>query len=142
MKLGEIIRFYRATHAMSMDDFAKISGISKSYISLLEKDKHPKTGDPITPSVSIINMAAVGMGLSFDTLFKMLNSDQTISFNDSLDNIVIEMETPAPSHDDLILNYFNSLSPTKEELELIKNYRKLDEECKAIVDFILKMKAD
>lgn len=138
MKLGEILRFYRATHSMSMDEFSRRSGISKSYISLLEKDKHPKTGEPITPSVNIINQAATAMGLSFDDLFKMLNSDQKISFIEEMDNIVIEAEEPH-EHDDVILNYFNRLSPTDDELDLIRNYRKLDKERKQIIDYILKM---
>ena len=138
MKLGEILRFYRATHSMSMDEFSKRSGISKSYISLLEKDKHPKTGEPITPSVTIINQAATAMGLSFDDLFKMLNSDQKISFIEEMDNMVIEVEEPH-EHDDVILNYFNRLSPTDDELDLIRNYRKLDKERKQIIDYILKM---
>ena len=140
MKLGEIIRFYRATHCMSMDDFAKVSGISKSYISLLEKDKHPKTGEPITPSVSIINQAANGMGISFDTLFKMLNSDQAIYIKDSIDRAFLASEADGShSSEDAVLQYFNNLSPTREELDLIKNYRQLDSERKAIVDFVLKM---
>jgi transcriptional regulator with XRE-family HTH domain len=138
MKLGEILRFYRATHSMSMDEFSRRSGISKSYISLLEKDKHPKTGEPITPSVTIINQAATAMGLSFDDLFKMLNSDQKISFIEEMDNMVIEVEEPH-EHDDVILNYFNRLSPTDDELDLIRNYRKLDKERKQIIDYILKM---
>ena len=138
MKLGEILRFYRATHSMSMDEFSRRSGISKSYISLLEKDKYPKTGEPITPSVTIINQAATAMGLSFDDLFKMLNSDQKISFIEEMDNIVIEAEEPH-EHDDVILNYFNRLSPTDDELDLIRNYRKLDKERKQIIDYILKM---
>jgi transcriptional regulator with XRE-family HTH domain len=138
MKLGEILRFYRATHSMSMDEFSRRSGISKSYISLLEKDKHPKTGELITPSVTIINQAATAMGLSFDDLFKMLNSDQKISFIEEMDNMVIEVEEPH-EHDDVILNYFNRLSPTDDELDLIRNYRKLDKERKQIIDYILKI---
>ena len=54
------------------------------------------------------------MGLSFDDLFKMLNSDQKISFIEEMDNMVIEVEEPH-EHDDVILNYFNRLSPTDDE---------------------------
>ena len=42
MTLGDIIKDYRKSHNMSMDLFAEKSGISKAYISLLEKNKHPK----------------------------------------------------------------------------------------------------
>ena len=43
MTLGNIIKEYRISHEMSMDAFSEKSGISKAYISLLEKNKHPKT---------------------------------------------------------------------------------------------------
>lgn len=79
MTLGEIIKNYRIDHSMSMDVFAKNSGISKAYISLLEKNKHPKTGKEITPSIPIIKQAAFCMGMDFDTLFAMLDKDYTIS---------------------------------------------------------------
>ena len=51
MTLGEIIKKYRKDNNLSMDAFSERSGISKAYISLLEKNKHPKTGKPITPSI-------------------------------------------------------------------------------------------
>ena len=37
MTLGDIIKAYREKHDMSMDDFAKASGISKTYVWMLEK---------------------------------------------------------------------------------------------------------
>lgn len=37
MTLGDIIKDYRKTHHLSMDAFSEKSGISKAYISLLEK---------------------------------------------------------------------------------------------------------
>lgn len=42
MTLGDIIKRYRNDHALSMDAFSERSGISKAYISLLEKNRHPK----------------------------------------------------------------------------------------------------
>ena len=42
MTLGDVIKNYRTNYNMSMDMFAKKSGISKAYISLLEKNKHPE----------------------------------------------------------------------------------------------------
>ena len=72
MTLGEIIKDYRNQHEMSMDAFAEKSGISKAYISLLEKNKHPKTGNSIAPSVAIIQSAAKAMNMDFDDLFSKL----------------------------------------------------------------------
>lgn len=37
MTLGEIVKQYRTQNSMSMDDFSKLSGLSKGYISMLEK---------------------------------------------------------------------------------------------------------
>lgn len=79
MTLGEIIKAYRDEHDLSMDSFAEKSGISKAYISLLEKNRHPKTGKPITPSIITIKQAADGMGMDFNILFNMIDSDVRIS---------------------------------------------------------------
>lgn len=78
MRLGEIIKKYRTDHNLSMDDFSERSGISKSYISLLEKNRHPQTGKPITPSIQYIKQAADGMGMDFKELFSMIEGDVSL----------------------------------------------------------------
>ena len=78
MTLGEIIKNYRTTHGMSMDAFSEKSGISKAYISLLEKNRHPKTGKEIAPSIQSIKQAAQGMYMSFDDLFALLDGKVSI----------------------------------------------------------------
>lgn len=78
MTLGDIIKRYRDEHSMSMAAFAMKSGISKAYISLLEKNKHPKTGKAITPSIEVIKLAADGMGMDFNALFNMIDSDVSL----------------------------------------------------------------
>lgn len=77
MTLGDIIKKYRRENDMSMDAFAKKSGISKAYISLLEKNQHPKTGKTIAPSIQCIKQAADGMSIDFNLLFSQL--DGTVS---------------------------------------------------------------
>lgn len=79
MTLGNIIKEYRNTQHLSMDAFAAKSGISKAYISLLEKNKHPKTHKPIAPSIQCIKQAADAMGIDFNTLFSMIDGDVTVS---------------------------------------------------------------
>ena len=79
MTLGDVIKEYRTKNNMSMDTFADRSGISKAYISLLEKNKHPKTGKPIAPSINVIKQASSAIGVDFDTLFNMIESDVTIN---------------------------------------------------------------
>ena len=83
MTLGEIIKSYRITNDLSMDAFSERSGISKSYISLLEKNRHPKTGKEIAPSLQCIKQAADGMNMDFNTLFSMLDGNVAVNTEDT-----------------------------------------------------------
>ena len=51
MTLGEYIKGYRKSNDMTMDDFAKNPASAKGYISMLEKNRHPQNGKPITPTL-------------------------------------------------------------------------------------------
>ena len=73
--LGEFIKKYRDDNKLSMDKFAKMSGVSKAYISVLEKNKRPKSGKPVTPSISIIKNIAETMNISFNELINMLEGN-------------------------------------------------------------------
>lgn len=84
MTLGDIIKDYRETHKLSMDAFSEKSGISKAYISLLEKNKHPKTGKAIAPSIQCIKQAADGMGMDFNILFGMI--DGNVNLKEDIEN--------------------------------------------------------
>ena len=78
MTLGDIIKSYRKTNELSMDDFARASGLSKTYISMLEKNINPKNGNEIVPTIETIGKAAKGMFMSFDELFNMLGDDTKV----------------------------------------------------------------
>ena len=86
MNLGEIIKKFRDDNELSMDKFAKMSGLSKAYISVLEKNKRPKTGKPVTPSIPVIKNVAEAMNMSFDELFNMLEDNQIVSIG--LDDVI------------------------------------------------------
>lgn len=79
MTLGDVIKQYRTEHGMSMDGFSSKSGISKAYISLLEKNRNPKTGKPIVPSVPCIKLVADAIGMDFNDLFNKIEQDVQIS---------------------------------------------------------------
>lgn len=83
MTLGDYILNYRKTHDMSMADFAKLSGISKAYVSILEKNKQPATGKPVEPTVQTIRMVAEATGADFGWLFSQLN--QWVNVSDDLE---------------------------------------------------------
>lgn len=122
MTLGDIIKDYRKQRHISMDIFSEKSGISKSYISLLEKNRHPKTGEPIAPSISIIKQAADGMNMDFNILFSKIDGDVTLTEESR------ELTKATPK----ILRYYDMLNDigkheaTKrvEELTLIPRYMK------------------
>lgn len=87
MKLGEIVKDYRATHKLSMEKFGELAGLSKGYISMLEKGKNPQTNKPISPSFDTIKNIATAMGKEFEELISLLDDNQTIS---------LSKHTPAP----------------------------------------------
>ena len=95
MTLGDIIKSYRSEHGLSMDAFSEKSGLSKAYISLLEKNRHPKTGKEIAPSIQSIKQAAQGMGMTFDDLFDLLDGKVNITdepiFENSIKGIKIKV---------------------------------------------------
>lgn len=106
MKLGEIIREYRLHNNMSMGDFAKRSGISKPYISMLEADKNSNGGKPIAPSVETLQKVANAVGMPLDKLLRQLGDEKI----------------------DLRPTSFN-----EEELNLLNGYRALNPEVKELV---------
>lgn len=85
MTLGEIIKSYRTEHDLSMAEFAKQSGISKAYISVLENGLHPTTGQPVIPSSSIVKKAADCMHCSFDELFIKINDGWKTRAKEAMD---------------------------------------------------------
>ena len=81
MKLGELLKLYRTEHKLSMDAFCELSDLTKGYISMLEKNEHPKSKKPIVPSYETIEKIAKGMQISVESLIDMLDDDQEIQIN-------------------------------------------------------------
>lgn len=107
MTLGDIVKNYRTEHGLSLREFSRISGVSNGYISMLEKNEHPKTKKPIVPSIEKMRCIANAMGMSFDSLLDMIDSDQPISTK--------KENAPAPSL-------------TSSESDLLSKYRRLNSE--------------
>ena len=84
MYIGELIKEYRKSHNLSMQDFANISGISKAYIGVLEKIYNPKTNEPVAPTLEKMKAIAGAMGMSLDGLLKALNSNQPVVVSNKL----------------------------------------------------------
>lgn len=107
MTLGDIVKNYRTEHRLSLREFSRISGVSNGYISMLEKNEHPKTKKPIVPSIEKMRCIANAMGMSFDSLLDMIDSNQPISIR--------KENAPAPSL-------------TSSESDLLSKYRRLNSE--------------
>lgn len=107
MTLGDIVKNYRTERGLSLREFSRISGVSNGYISMLEKNEHPKTKKPIVPSIEKMRCIANAMGMSFDSLLDMIDSDQPISIK--------KENAPAPSL-------------TSSESDLLNKYRRLNSE--------------
>lgn len=81
MTLGEIINQYRLEHKISMDVFSKQSGLTKGYISMLEKNEHPKSKKPIVPTEETLLKVARGMNVPVDYILNKLDPNQEIQIN-------------------------------------------------------------
>lgn len=86
MLLGEYIKEYRASHGdMSQDAFAKLSGLSKGYISMLERNQNPKSKLPIAPTVDTFTKVAKATGISINQLFEII--DSSVSLDDNISTL-------------------------------------------------------
>lgn len=81
MKIGDLIKEYRQLNTLTMQDFADKSGLSKSYISMLEKGKHPQNNREIVPSIETVKNIAVAMGISVDDILDVVDNNQLIDIS-------------------------------------------------------------
>lgn len=68
-ELGELLKKLRGE--LSLREVAKRSGLSYSYISSLEKGKHPRTGAPINPTPDILRSLAKAYNYPHEELMKL-----------------------------------------------------------------------
>ena len=78
MTLGEVIKKYREENKISQREFARMTGLSNSYISQLEMNMNSKNGQPIKPQLETYKAVADAMGITIDALFCMVD-DMEIS---------------------------------------------------------------
>lgn len=102
MTLSELIKEYRQQNGLSQRQFAVKCGVSNVHISMLENNRNPKTGQPLTPTLPMLKKIADGMSISLDRLLAIT------------DDFMIDMSSPLDTE----------LSP--DEYNLISLYRQLD----------------
>lgn len=86
MTLGQIIKEYREEHGLSQDAIAERANLSKAYISVLERNKNPKTGKPPVVTPKTINSIAGALNTTFDAIFAELDKDIKISVKEQFPN--------------------------------------------------------
>lgn len=108
MTLGEIVKEYRDTQKMSQRKFAELSGLSNSYISMLEQNINSKNGMAIKPSLEAIKKVADTMHVSIDEVLR------------KMDDIEIDIsEKPTTSKDgELNARIMNLVNQLPEDLKL------------------------
>ena len=79
MSLGSFINIYLERNNMSISEFARRCGISKAYVSMIIKGVNPANGEPLAPSIKIMDKIAKGMCITIDELFK--NVDGLVRIN-------------------------------------------------------------
>ena len=62
--LGAIIKQFRKKNGLTLREFADKSGLSHTYIFMLEENRNSKTGESITPSLSTLTKIARVLGVS------------------------------------------------------------------------------
>lgn len=86
MTLGDYIKEYRKSHQCSMDDFARNTGLSKAYVSILERNYNPSTKKPAIPSLDTIKRVATATGVDFNELLAVLDGSQEVSLKSEKNN--------------------------------------------------------
>lgn len=120
MELKDFIRNYRIEHGLSMEQFAKLSSLSKGYISMLEKGQNPQTKKKIVPSLTALNNIAQAMNMDLNYLL------------DTMDDLEVSLIPEQPT-----ATTAKAIDFSEQEILLIKKYRQLDADGKALVDSII-----
>ena len=81
MKLGALIKSFRIKNNMTMQEFADSAGLSKGYVSMLEKGVHPQNNKKIVPSISTVQKVAQVLGLSVNQLVEVIDGNQLINIS-------------------------------------------------------------
>lgn len=125
MKLSLWIYNYRKEHALSMQAMADLCGLSKQYVSVLEKGINPNTKKEFVPSIETVKKIADGTGTDLTTLIGLLGKDQ---------EFVINSAVPFPSFE----STETEITLTDQEQELITDFRQLNAEGKKAAAKVVK----
>lgn len=128
MTLGDCVKQYRTEHDMSQRQFAEECGLSNAYISILEKNVNPKTGEPPIPTIGVYSKIAKVMGISAhdlmckaDESFVSLGSNMAFEYPsmpfrpDVVDMVDRRIEELKKTHEKELLSLFQTMTDDDKE---------------------------
>lgn len=86
MRLGEAIRQYREAHSMSITDFARLVGLSRPYVYMLEVNKNTNGGKPIVPSMATVMKVSKAINVPVTDLIEYQPAVESVRDNDDVLN--------------------------------------------------------
>lgn len=89
MTLGDCVKEYRDSRDLSQRQFAELCDLSNAYISVLEKNVNPKTGEAPAPTYGVYKKIAGAMGISVQSLMEKAD-ESAVSLGS---NILVEMQS-------------------------------------------------
>lgn len=122
MYLGQIVKAYREKNDITMDEFSKLSKLSKGYVSMLENNYNPNTKKSITPSLKTIKAVSGVIGVDFNDLLDMLDEDYPVLLSESHDDLAVKESDSSYQIKTLAAHAIDDLTE-EEQIELI-NYAK------------------
>lgn len=78
MTIGDVIKEFRKINNLSLEEFGKMAGLSRSYVSMLENNKDPR-GNPVNPSLDTIDKIASTIGVDIDALVGQIDQDVVVN---------------------------------------------------------------
>ena len=124
MTLGEFIKAYREKNELSQRQFADKSGVSNGYISMLEKNENPKTGQPLSPSMPVLKKIASAMGMTVNDLCSFV------------DDMAIDLGTTVIDYEDAQEKLRMIL--TEAEFSMLRAFQSADDRARADALALLK----
>ena len=125
MKLSDLLIEYRTRMNLSQREFSRQCDLSNTYISFLEKEKNPRTGKPMIPTIEQYKKLADGMGISVQRLFELLDNDAPVDLHLSGSTSKSIPDEFQPKNDDvrLLVRGFNQFTP--DEIDQAKAMMKI-----------------
>lgn len=73
MTLSEYLKDFREKNSLSQRQLADMADLSNAYISMLEKNMNPRTGQPVRPSMPAMRKLARAMGIPVSRLMSSVD---------------------------------------------------------------------